>query len=375
MEFIAAKKDFASALARAQGIPEQKNLSSVMANVLLESVGEDQVRVTAMSYEVTLVTTFPAKVTMEGQVALSGRSLFDAAKMLPDAPVTMKPLPNDWADLSAGRTRYRIPGVLSSNMPERQDVNVTDEVSLSKELLVEMVDRVAFAMSSDEGRPNLNGINLRVEPAEDGTRVEMVATDGHRLAQLVRHGGESRIEQPMSVILHRKGVVELKRFLESENGPVSLGFQRNAVVFRVATGYLKVRQIELDYPEYQRVIPSSFTWTFAVDRQDLVRAVQRASVVISSDKTPVVRLILEPKRLQIVAQDPEKGEAHTEIDLDYSGEKLDIIYNNRYLLDAVNALPGDEVVFSVRDLGSATRLTAPADEGTLQLIMPINNRA
>ena len=372
MEFVAARKDFATALARAQGIPEQKNLSSVMANVLLESVGEDQVRLTAMSYEVTLVTTFAAKVAVEGQMALSGRSLFDAARMLPDAPVSLKSLPNDWADLSAGRTQYRIPGVLSSNMPERQDVNVTEHVAVPKDLLLEMGERVAFAMSSDEGRPNLNGVFLRVEPAGKLTRLEMVATDGHRLSQLTRQVEQAEISQPMSVILHRKGVTELKRFLDNENGPVSLGFQRNAVVFKVETGYLKVRQIELDYPDYGRVIPSSFKWTFVVDRADLTRAVQRASVVISGDKTPIVRLLLDSKRIQIVAQDPEKGEAHTEIDVEYSGDKLEISYNNRYLLDAVNALPGQQVVFSVKDLSSATRLTSPVDEGTAQLIMPIS---
>jgi len=372
MEFIAAKKDFTAALAKAQGIPEQKNLSSVMANLLVESAGPDTVRLTAQSYEVTLVTTFPARVGVEGRMALSGRSLSDAARMLPEAPVALKAMPNHWAELTAGRTEYKVPGILPENMPERQEPATTDEVRMPRELLLEMIDRVGFAMSADEGRPNLNGVFVRFDAAEGGVaRVEMVATDGHRLARLVREVSAEGLGQALGVIVHRKGVAELKRFLDGVDGDVTVGFQRNAVVFRVATGYLLVRQIELEYPDYQRVVPADFRWRFTVDRAELSRAVQRAAIVISGDKTPLVRMKLEPGRLQVLAQDPEKGDAHSELDIGYDGESLEIAYNNKYLLDALNALPAGDVALQVKDLGSATVVQCPDDPGILQLIMPV----
>ena len=118
-------------------------------------------------------------------MALSGRSLFDATRMLPDAPVQLKGLPNHWADLVAGRTEYKVPGILPENMPDRVPPQTTDQVLVGRELLAEMVDRVGFAMSADEGRPNLNGIYMKVEPKKAVARVEMVATDGHRLARPV----------------------------------------------------------------------------------------------------------------------------------------------------------------------------------------------
>jgi DNA polymerase-3 subunit beta len=234
-----------------------------------------------------------------------------------------------------------------------------------------MVERVAFAMSSDEGRPNLNGIFVKVDTKRGKARIEMVATDGHRLARLVREAEEVEASHALGVIVHRKGVHELKRFLDGVEGPVTVGFQRNAVVFRVESGYLLVRQIELEYPDYQRVVPNDFRFKFSVDRAEFMRGVQRAAVVISADKTPLVRLKLESGRLQILAQDPEKGDAHTELDLGYEGDPLEIAYNNRYLLDALGALPGQEVTLSVKDLSSATTVSSPADEGILQLIMPV----
>lgn len=371
MELVAAKKDFTNALSRAQGIPEQKNLSSVMANVLLESVGQEMVRLTAQSYEVTLVTHFPASIANEGRLALAGRSLFDAARMLPEAPVSIKGLENHWALLRAGRTEYKVPGILPENMPERAEPQPTEEVNIPKETLVEMVERVSFAMSSDEGRPNLNGVYLKLEQKRGNAKIEMVATDGHRLARLVRELQDIELSHTTGAIVHRKGVHELKRFLEGTDGPITIGFQRNAVVFRVDNGYLLVRQIELEYPDYQRVIPTDFRYRFTVNRSEFLRAIQRAAVMISADKTPLVRLRLETGRLQVLAQDPEKGDAYTEIDVDYEGDNLEIAFNNRYLQDSLNALPGDEVTMAVKDLSSATAVTSLSDEGLLQLIMPV----
>ncbi|MBL6974094.1 MAG: DNA polymerase III subunit beta [Deltaproteobacteria bacterium] len=371
MEFIAAKKDFNTALNKAQGIPEQKNLSSVMANVQLESVGKESVRLTAQSYEVTLVTTFPAEVKTEGQMALSGRSLFDASRMLPDAPVTLKAMDNDWAKLVAGRTDYKVPGILPANLPERQEPKITDQVKVSCDLLLEMSERVGFTMSADEGRPNLNGICMKVASADGGVRMDMVATDGHRLSRLSRLVENAKVEQALEVIIHRKGVNELKRFLADVDGDVTLGFQRNAVVFLVESGYLLVRQVELEYPDYMRVLPDEFKWSFTVDRSEIVRAVQRAAVVISAEKTPLIKLTLEAGRIQIMAQDPDKGDAHSEVDLEYTGEPLEIAFNNRYLIEALNALPGKEVTVKIKDHSSATALVSPEDEGILQLIMPV----
>lgn len=371
MEFVVAKKDIASALAKAASIPEQKNLSSVMANLLLESVGTDQVRLTAQSYEVTVETTFPAQVAIEGKMAISGRSLVDAVRMLPDAPVTVHLKENFWADLTAGRTDYKVPGILPDNMPTAQIPESSVRVNLSRDLLLEVAERVGFAMSMDEGRPNLNGIFLRIDPSDDGGILEAVATDGHRLSKLRRHVESVGEPQVVTALLHRRGVAELKRFLDDVEGDVGVEFSRHSALFRTQSGFLLIRQIELEYPDYRRVIPSEFSWNISMNRGELIDAVRRAGVVISSDKTPLVRFKFDDGRLQVMAQDPERGDAHSELDLEYDGEPLEIAYNNRYLLDALGAVPGKEVVLQVKDQGSASLLTSKDDDGVLLLIMPV----
>lgn len=371
MEFTAAKKDFLSALQKVGGIPEQKNLSSVMAHVLLEDDGPEAIRLLAQSYEATMQVRFPARVAESGRLALSGRSLLDAGRMLPDAPVHLKSASNYWADLVAGRTEYRIPGILPENIPTPMPLSVSLEVSLPRDLLLEMVERVGFAMSQDEGRPNLNGICLKAQPEGSGVRIEAVATDGHRLARMIRVVEASGLAEAVQGILHRKGIVELRRFLEGEKGPVQVGFHRSAVFFRLETGHLMVRQIELEYPDYPRVIPTEHQWRFEVDRSELIDAVNRTVVVLGSDRTPLVRLRVETGRMTVSAQDPDKGDARSEMDVAYEGDSFEICYNNRYMLEALKALPGQMVAFFLKDLQNATLIRSLQDDGLLQLIMPL----
>jgi len=372
MEFTAAKKDFASALAKAQGIPEQRNLASVMANILLESVGSDAVRLTAQSYEVTLVTVFPAHVSSPGRMALTARSLTDRARMLPEAPVNLSIMENQWANLSVGQRSSTIPGILPDNMPEVVPPSPTVEVMLPRALLLEMADRVGFAMSVDEGRPNLNGINISISPTETGATVDAVATDGHRLSWLSRPIETSAPVERVSAILHRKGVADLKRFLDGVEGDVKVGFLRNAVVFTIDTGYLLVRQIELEYPEFRKVIPSGFRFTVDMDREELVSAVKWAQPSISSDnKSPIIRLRFESGKAVVMARDPERGDANTSMDVAFEGEAFEIAYNNRYLLEALSAVTEQTITLSIKGEASASLLTSPSDDGLRQVIMPV----
>lgn len=371
MEFTAAKKDFALALAKAQGIPEQRNLSSVMANILLESVGPEAVRLTAQSYEVTLVTTFPAHVAKEGRMALTARSLTDRARMLPEAPVNIALMENQWATLSVGQRSSTIPGILPDNMPDVTAPVTTVEVFLPRHVLLEMVDRVGFAMSMDEGRPNLNGINISITSGDNSVSIDAVATDGHRLSWLNRLVEVSGPVERVSAILHRKGVSDLKRFLEGVEGNVKVGFLRNAVVFTIDSGYLLVRQIELEYPEFRKVVPAGFRFSVDIDREELVSAVKWAQPSIAQEKTPLVRLRFEPGKVVVMARDPERGDASTSVDVNYDGEVFEIAYNNRYLLEALSAMGEQMVRLSIKGEASASLLTSPGDEGLKQVIMPV----
>jgi DNA polymerase-3 subunit beta len=370
MEVVVQKKDLNKVLTKIQNIPEQRNLASPLANCVLQCQDQFGLKVCAQSYEAEMEVLCPAQVVEEGQLTLSARSLFDAVRALPDAPITIKSEPNYWASVVAGRTKIKVPGVDPDTMPARRTPNPTDILRLPVSLAGEMFEAVAFAMSVDEGRPNLNGVFLKVDENEV---VEAVATDGSRLARVVRKVEGKYQGKPVGVIVHRKGIIEMRRFLEQEDGEVEIGFERENITFRTPQGFLLVRQVELEFPDYKRVLFGEGRWKFSAPRSELLDGVKRTSVVLSTDRLPVIRFTLEANRLLLSAKDPDKGEAETEIDCQYEGELFDIRYNSRYLIEGLSAMPGETVTFEVREQAYVTQISTPDDEGVMQLLMPIRD--
>ena len=368
MEVVVQKKDLNKVLTKIQNIPEQRNLASPLANCILECQDKSGIKVSAQSYEAEIEVLCPAEVLQEGLLALSARSLFDAVRALPDAPITIKSEPNHWASVVAGRTKIKVPGVDPDTMPARRTPNPTDILRLPVSLAGEMFEAVAFAMSTDEGRPNLNGVFLKVDENET---VEAVATDGSRLARMVKKVEGKYMGKPVGVIVHRKGIIEMRRFLEQEDGEVEIGFERENITFRTPQGFLLVRQVELEFPDYKRVLFGEARWKFSTLKSELLDDVRRTSVVLSSERLPVIQMALEPGRLLLSAKDPDKGEAETDIDCEYEGEPFDIRFNSKYLIEGLSAMPGQTVRFEIREQALVTALTTPEDEGVLQLLMPI----
>lgn len=372
MEVTVSKKEILSTIRRAQGVPEQKNQASVMAHVLLETLDDSTIRMVARSYELTLVTAFAGEVQIQGKLALSASSLFDAVRMLPDAPVKIVGEENHWARLEAGRTMYKVPGIVPDSFPELDEIESDVRVSMPAEDLLEAVDRVAFAMSQDEGRPNLNGVFMKLTSSQEGGGVaEMVATDGHRLARLRKPVSEVSAEPGLEAIVHKKGVSELRRFLADYGGEVELLFSASKVAFRTEYGFLSVQKIELEYPDYNRVIPTDMGWEARLQRGDLLDAVRRVSVVLTPDRTPAVRLEIRPGTMVVTASDPDKGQATSELDVEYEGGELSIPFNFKYLSDALTALDEGAVRIGARDPTSAVALRPDDSDDVLQLVMPI----
>jgi len=368
MEVVVQKKDLHKVLTKIQNIPEQRNLASPLSNCILECQDHSELKVSALSYDAEIEVLCPAQIIEGGVLTLSARSLFDAVRALPDAPITIKSEPNHWANVVAGRTKIKVPGVDPVTMPQRRTPNPTDILHLPVSLASEMFEAVAFAMSTDEGRPNLNGVYFKVDENEV---VEAVATDGSRLARVVRKVEGKFVGKPVGVIVHKKGILEMRRFLEQEDSEVEIGFERERITFKTPRGFLVVRQVELEFPDYKRVLFGEGRWKFSALKSELLEGVRRTSVVLSSERLPVIQLSLEPGRLLLSAKDPDRGEAETEIDCEYEGERFEIKFNSRYLLEGLSAMPGETVMFEIREQAHVTQITTPDDEGVMQLLMPI----
>jgi len=219
-------------------------------------------------------------------------------------------------------------------------------------------------MAQQDIRYYLNGLLLVVA----GDTLRMVATDGHRLAYAASPlvGDFPRTD----VILPRKTVVELARQLADSDDALEITLVGNQIVFRFGHIELISKLIDGKFPDYERVIPQGHPKLVKVSRLALLQSLQRAAI-LTNEKFRGVRLMLSEGSLKMVSTNAEQEEAQEEIEVDYSGDSLDIGFNVTYLLDVLTNLSANEIEIRFND-GNASALFGLADNTEFKyVVMPM----
>ena len=366
MEFRIAADELKKALHRAQGIVERKATMPILSNVLV-TAAKGTVTVTAFDLDIGIVSEHQAEVMKPGAVTVSARTLLDIVSFVPDASVTVKKLPNNYAEITSGAAHYKIVGMAPEEFPKLPKEDAGQLVKVSGQTLAEMVRKTSYAISTDETRYVLNGVFF--EPKEGG-HVRMVATDGHRLAMVDRElPGDFKLKA--GVIIPRKGLFELKRLLdEAPEAEMQLGFAENSALFKKPGLSMVMRLIDGQFPEYQRVIPKEGEKQLLVNRARFSDALKRIAL-LSADKSNAVRVSLSENLLRITANNPDLGEAKDDLEVAYRGASLTVGFNARYIQDVLAAMDGDEVAFELGDEHSPGVMHAPGDRSYTTVVMPM----
>lgn len=367
MELKIAVSELSKALHRVQGVVEKKTTMPILANVLIEARDKGSLRVSATNLEIGLTGTYPAEVLETGAITLAGKALYDIVRSLPEGSLTMKRAANNWVELSSGKINYKVVGMASEGFPALPRFEDVEFFPIEGRTFKQMIDKTLYSVSVDETRYNLTGVYC--EPIKEPAGLRMVSTDGHRLSVIERSMTKA---PPMKkgVIIPRKGVIELRRLLDEGEGGGRLGFVENSAVFEKDGLTLTMQLLEGQFPDYQQVIPSSFTKRVIVPRQKLADALKRTSL-LSPDKAQGVRLDLSGNVLALSANNPDLGEAREEIDVDYEGEPLKIGFNFRYLIDVLAVLDTDKVELQLTDPLSPGVIAPIGEEGYRAIIMPM----
>src|SRR5213596_83451 len=332
MEVVIDRDAFLKGLQMVQNIVEPRQTLPILANVLLESDSE-AVRVTATDLEVGARVAIPAKVASKGAITVSALKLAEIVKELPTAPVALKVTDNASVSLRCAGATYKLVGLSPDDFPPVVPASPAAWVALDAKTLRELLAQTSFAISHDETRYALNGILFVLQ----GKDVQMVATDGHRLAMSKRSLG--RDVGGMTGIVPRKAVIEIMRVLGAGED-VQIAITENQFVLQMPNFVMTARLIEGQFPNYDAVIPRTHPARLTTSRGALSSALRRVAVMAEERNKPV-KLALSPASLKVSASSQELGEAEEILDVEYAGEEMVIGFNSRYLLEAIAALEKD----------------------------------
>ncbi|OGQ84899.1 MAG: DNA polymerase III subunit beta [Deltaproteobacteria bacterium RIFOXYA12_FULL_58_15] len=368
MKMTIETAELSRALYRVQGIADRKSTMPILAHVLLEAA-DSGLTVSATDLDVGLSGIYKAEVSDPGSVAIHARQLYDVVKSLPTKTLEIMREDNNWINIKAGASRFRLVGMAADEFPTLPSYAQVKTFSIPSKDLADMIDRTLFCVSTDDNRHNLGGIFCE---APETKMLRMVATDGHRLA-LCERRFEEEIPIDQGVIVPRKGFQELKRVLSDTSesiDKVELGFSGNSGVLRAGSVVLSTRLVEGQFPDYEQVIPKSASKSAKISRTAFAEALRRVSL-LSQSRSYGVRIGFSPGKMELLAEDPEFGEARETIDIDYQGEELHVGFNARYLLDVLALTNDDGVVLDFSDDLSPGVIKPLEDTGFLAVVMPM----
>jgi DNA polymerase-3 subunit beta len=296
---------------------------------------------------------------------VGARKLIDILRTLPsDQRVTLESKDAKLI-LKGGKSKFTLQTLPAEDFPLVQEAPSFGPVfSLPQKTLKSLMNQVSFAMAVHDIRYYLNGILFVAE----GKQLSLVATDGHRLAFA---SATLDVEVPkQEVILPRKTVLELQRLLSDKDGALELQFASNQAKFRFDGMEFVTKLVEGKFPDYNRVIPRNHKNILVLGRTALLSAMQRAAIM-TTDKFKGVRMSVEPGVLRLAANNADQEEAVDEIDIEYTGEAIEMGFNVTYLIDALTNMSQDMVRIELSDGNSSALLTIPDNEHFKYVVMPM----
>ena len=370
MKLNVSKDEMQEKLSNIQNIVEKRNTMPILSHFLLDAGKKEGSYMIATDLETALKEPVEMRVEDEGRLCIPARKLLEIVREI-DGDLSFESVDEQWLKVRAGTSDFRLACLPSSEFPAWPALGEEDleEMKIGTTLLMEMIEKTIYSAGESDTRYTLNGLLFHAQPQNKSLTV--VGTDGHRLALIMKQmGGELKDEKKM--IVPRKAVSELRRFLSREEEDVKISIGKNHLLFSVAGVQFLTRLIEGTYPNYEHVIPQSNEKKISIKREAFTRALRRVSVM-SRERANAVRADFGDNNLTISSSNPDLGEAREEVAIDYKGDKLSVGFNARYLIDALGVIMSENIVLELQDPLSPVLLREEGDgEGEYKcVVMPM----
>lgn len=363
MKFSVNKEDILRELQLFQGIVEKRNTMPILANILM-NVSEKEVELIGTDLEVGLKSHFSAQVQETGSISVSGKKIFEIVRSLAEGGISFDESEGHMMEVSSGESQFKVLCLPKEDYPQVPEPKFEHKIILPLDKVKEMIDRVYFAIAQEQ-RYYLNGALLILK--DNG--IELISTDGHRLAYTSIETGNLKLDKEISGIVSKKALSELRKF---EEGDIEFDLDENNIFFKVKKRTLISRIIEGKFPNFEAVIPKENKNTLALAREEMTNAIRRVSL-LSTERSRGIKLNIEKNQIRLFSSNPEIGEARDKVEAEYEGEEIEIGFNSQYLLDFLTATKSEKIYFDLKDENSAVLMRAETEDDMkyIYVLMPM----
>jgi len=369
MKFSCEKYELQQAIAIAARCAAPKSPIPALEGLLLEA-GQD-VRITGYDLKKGIYTSFPADVAEMGSIVLSARLFGEIVRSLPDGIVTISVENGLNASITCEASDFSIMGSDSGEYPELPSVDRQNAASIPQNVLSRMIRQTLFAVSDNESRPIYTGALFEIS---DDT-LTIVAVDGYRLA-LRKETVDAGDVENCTFIVPGTALSDVEKLCGDTEDKVEITVGTKHISFVIGDTVLISRRLEGEFLNYRKSIPTDFGTEAEVDRDDLMKAVSRVSLIIDENTKNPLRVTVEDGFLDIRCR-TGMGSAADQCASRITGAAgMTIGFNNRYLLDALKAAPADSIKVGLNTASSpCVILPADGSDTFSYMILPVRLRA
>jgi len=340
-----------------------KNALPILNNVLIRTV-DNRLSLSATNLEIAITEKIGSKVQTEGAITVPARLMQEYVSSLPSGILELE-LDEHKLHISTEQYKSTINGVFADEFPLVPEITKGLQLKIPLKDLKKSLQQVVFAASSDETRPVLTGVLLNTQ---DGS-LFAAATDSYRLAEKKL----LKTAQDISLLIPASALQELLRVLPENTESVEMHADNQQVLFKVGDIELVTRLIDATYPDYKKLIPTKFSTTATLARDEFTTITKVASLFARESAGSITIKVDEgAKNVSITSIASQLGENTSSADAEVSGTG-EVTLNSRYLLDALSALGTKEVTFSFNGKLEPCVLTSKEAPGQTYLVMPLKS--
>lgn len=325
---------------------------------------EAKIEIQAMDVNMAISCTIAAEITEPGEIVVSAKHFAELINKLPAETVTIsRNDTNKTIKVASGKSEYQLLLMNEEDYPKFPIIDGNQSITIDNTMMKELIKKTIFACSADEARPLFTGI--LVDVADD--KITFVGTNTHRLA--IKSMPYTQTE-PMSMIIPSKVLLEILRNLDGKQDVV-ISLLNNQIMVIIDNVIIVSRLIEGKFPDYKRVIPPKFAIKTKVNIKELAGAVSRVALFSTDGDYSIIKMSVDAEELTITSSSPDVGTGREVISCQTEGEKLNVAFNSKYILDILKTLEADEAVLSMNTSLSPVCISCEQEPDYIYIVTPV----
>jgi len=373
MQVTCLRENLSRGLANVSRAVASRATLPVTQNVLLEG-DNGQLKLTATNTEISISTWIGAQIEGEGSITVPARMLTDFVNSLPGETVTIDFQPESaGVKVSSGKFNGDISGIPAEEFPPIPEVSGGVSVAIPADTFKGALERVVFAAATDDSRPVLTGVKIELKEKS----FIVAAADGFRLAVETGELAEA-IDGEIGIIVPAKTLAEVERLLGDGSSTISLSTDSNdrSAKFRLDSSEIVTSLVQGTFPDYEKLIPTSWSTRASIDLSQMSQATRAASI-FARDGSGIIRIMINPGEadaagaVKVIARAEEVGANENEVEASVEGDETKIAFNSKFLSDVLNVIEGDDVKLETTTPSSPGVFRSPKHENYTHVVMPM----